>query len=156
MDMHPLELAKKIAEDPSKAWAIAKTAGELSTKLFAFRKSLKGSEEKHQVDEMLDTLSDLKQSASRLEDENRELREKLRFKSDDYVFRTPFRYHKDRPDVALCVKCFADNVEAPMGEPGVGVSPQYRHCLVCGNNVPIEKQSFRPSPRLSSDYPRGR
>jgi hypothetical protein len=122
MNMDPVELGKKIAEDPAKAWAVAKTAADLATRLFAFRKNLKSSAEKHEVDEILDALSDLKQSASRLEDENRELKEKLRFKSDDYVFRTPFRYHKDRPDVALCVKCFANNVEGPMGELGVGVT----------------------------------
>jgi hypothetical protein len=150
------DLANKVAEDPGRAWAIAKTAAELSKKLFAFRKTLKSNEEKHQIDEILDTLSDLKHSASTLEDENRDLKDRLRFKGDDYVFRTPFRYHKDRPDVPLCVKCFANNVEAPMGEPGMGVSPQYRLCLVCGNFVRIEKPSPQPSPRLTSDYPHGR
>ena len=47
-------------------------------------------------------LRDLKQSASKLEDENRELREKLRFKSEAYEFRDPFWYDKAHPDRALC------------------------------------------------------
>jgi hypothetical protein len=150
MGMH--DLLKKAAENPSGAWTVLKTASELSSKLFAFRKTLKSAEEKQQIDEILDALSELKQLASKLEDENRELRKNLRFRSDDYVFRTPFRFHKDRPDVALCVKCFANEIEAPMGEPGLGVSPRYRHCLVCGNNVEIEKQQTS-SMRLTSDYP---
>jgi len=49
---------------------------------------------KQQVDEILEKVRELKQSASELEDENRDLREKLRFKSDEYTFHTPFCYHK--------------------------------------------------------------
>lgn len=134
------------------ALTIAGKASDVSKKLYALANSLKDRDAKRQVEEIQDQLRELKQSASEIEDQNRDLREKLRFKSDDYVFRTPFRYHKDRPDVPLCVKCFAANVEAPMGEPGVGVSPGYRHCLVCGNNVAMEK-SFHPSPRIASDAP---
>ena len=72
------------------AWTIAKTAGEISKKLYELGKGLKDRDTKHQVDEIVDKLRELKQSASELEDQNRELREKLRFKSDDYVFRNPF------------------------------------------------------------------
>ncbi|HXW91132.1 MAG TPA: hypothetical protein VEK33_11345 [Terriglobales bacterium] len=64
---------------------------------------------------MLDDLHDLKQRASELEDENRELREQLRFKSDDYGFHHPFYYKKARPEQPLCPKCFASGVAAPMG-----------------------------------------
>jgi hypothetical protein len=149
---HLNDVVKKIAEDPSKAWEIAKTVAQVSTKVFNFRKTLKTSEEKHQVDEILDTLSELKQSAGELEDENRALRDKLRFKSDDYIFKNPFRYHKDRPDVALCVKCFADNIEAPMGEQGFGCTKENRRCLVCGGTVQVSKW-HDPSPRLRGDFP---
>lgn len=115
------------------AWTIAKTAGEISKKLYEFGKSLKDREAKQQVEEILDKVRELKQSASELEDENRELREKLRFKSDEYEFRTPFWYHKaTNPDQPLCPKCFAGSVPAPMGEPGQGCSNDYRRCLVCG------------------------
>src|SRR5260370_36635514 len=122
------------------AWTIAKTAGEISKKLYDFGKNLKDREAKQQVDEILDKVRELKHSASELEDENRALQEKLRFKSDDYVFRTPFRYPKDGRDQPLCVKCFAKNIEAPMGEQGVDCAAQYRRCLVCG-----QTEKVRPS-----------
>src|SRR6266851_131076 len=99
------------------AWTIAKTAGEISKKLYEFAKSLKDRDAKQQVEEMLDRLRELKHQASQLEDENRELREKLRFKGDDHEFRNPFWYHKANPERALCAKCFAKEIAAPMGEP---------------------------------------
>ena len=135
------------------ALTIAAKASDVSKKLYALANTLKDREAKRQIDEIQDQLRELKQSASELEDQNRDLRERLRFKSDEYVFRTPFRYHKDRPEVALCVKCFAKNVEAPMGELGVGVTPRYRQCLVCGNSVESQKGPFSSSPRLKSDVP---
>lgn len=64
---------------------------------------------------VLDKVRELKQSASELEDENRDLREKLRFKSDEYEFRDPYWYHKAHPKRALCPKCFAKEIAAPMG-----------------------------------------
>lgn len=118
-------------------WTIAKTAGEISKKLYEFGKSLKDREAKQQIDEMLDKLRELKQSASQLEDENRDMREKLRFKSEDYEFRTPFWYAKAHPDWPLCPKCFASNVAAPMGEEGQGCGEDYRTCLVCGHGVEV-------------------
>jgi hypothetical protein len=148
---HLNEVVRKVAEDPGKAWEIAKTVAQLSTKVFNFRKTLKGSEEKRQVDEILDALSGLKQSAAELEEENRELREKLRFKSDEYEFHNPFHYRKDRPDEPLCAKCFANHIEGHMGEMRSGF--HHRQCLVCGANVQVENQTFRPSPRLRGDFP---
>jgi hypothetical protein len=50
----------------------------------------KDRDAKQQVDEILDKLRELKQGASELEDQNREPRDKLRFKTGDYEFRTPF------------------------------------------------------------------
>jgi hypothetical protein len=113
------------------ALSLTKSAAELSKKLYEFGKGLKDREQKREVEEMQDALTEFKRSASELEDENRELREKLRFKSDDYVFRTPFRYHKDRPNEPLCMKCFAKGVVAQMGQAGFDCSPEYRRCLVC-------------------------
>ena len=98
------------------AWTIAKTAGDISKKLYAFGKSLKDRDAKQHVDEIVDSLRDLKQRASELEDENRELREKLRFKSDEYEFRDPFWYHKAHADQPLCPKCFASNIPALWAE----------------------------------------
>jgi hypothetical protein len=107
-------------------------------KVVNYRKTLTTSEEKHHVDEIYDALSELKHSAVELEDENRELREKLRFKSDEYIFRTPFRYHKDRPDEPLCMKCFAKGIEAQMSEMGThNCSKNERRCLVCSVVVEV-------------------
>jgi hypothetical protein len=125
-------------------WTIAKTAGEISKKLYEFQKGLKDREAKQHVDEILDKLRELKQSASELEDENRNLREKLRFKSDDYDFRTPFWYPKDSPNRALCAQCFAKQIAAPMGEQGHGCSREYRRCLVCGHVVQVSHSVYEP------------
>jgi hypothetical protein len=115
------------------AWTIAKTAAEVSRKLYEFGKGLKDREARQQVDEILDQVRDLKQSASELEDENRELREKLRFKSDDYEFDNPFWYHKTNPNQPLCPTCFARNVPAPMSAEGQDCGADRRRCLVCFN-----------------------
>jgi hypothetical protein len=125
------------------AWDLAKIAGEVSTKLYEFGKSLKDRELKHQIDEILDNVRELKQSASELEDENRELRERLRFKSDAYEFRTPFWYHKAHSKQALCAKCFAKDIAAPMSEQGLGCAPEYRRCLVCAEVVKVENHPPR-------------
>jgi len=128
---------------------IAKSAAEISNKLNELWKAAKDRETKQQIEVILDKLHELKQSASALEDQNRELREKLRFKSDEYEFRTPFWYAKKNPNQALCAKCFSKEVAAPMDEPGHGCSPDYRLCLVCGNSVEINqtvrKASLRPA-----------
>jgi hypothetical protein len=119
------------------AWTIAKALGEISKKLYEVGKGLKDREARQQVDQILDKVRELKQCASELEDENRELREKLRFKGDEYEFRNPFYYHKAKPDQPLCPKCFASYIAAPMGEPGQGCTSNYRQCLVCRNCVEV-------------------
>lgn len=106
------------------AWTIAKTAGDISKKLYEFGKSLKDRDAKQHVDEIVDNLRDLKQRAAELEDENRELREKLRFNSDEYEFRNPYWYHKARPTERLCPKCFAKGTAAAMSDAS-------DLCLVC-------------------------
>ena len=129
--------------DPQKvtaAWTLAKTSSEIIKKLFEFEKSVEDLGSKRQIDEMLDTLRDLKQSASELEDENRELREKLRFKTDEYDFKNPFWYDKAHSDRALCAKCYANNKIGPMGEKGQGCDDDYRCCLVCDNHVEVSHE----------------
>jgi hypothetical protein len=118
--------------DPVTAWTIAKTAGEISKKLYELGKGLKDREAKQQVDDLIDKLRELKQSASELEDENRELGEKLRFKSDEYGFRNPFYFRKALPEQPLCPKCFASNIAAPMSD-AYEASGLWRRCLVCGS-----------------------
>jgi hypothetical protein len=93
------------------------------------------------VDEVIDELRDLKQKASELEDENRHLREKLRFNSDASDFRNPFWYEKTHPERPLCAKCFADEKIGPMSELRQGAG-SYRRCLVCATHVEVEP--FRP------------
>lgn len=119
------------------AWGIAKTAGEISKKLYAFGKGLKDREAKQHVDEILDQLRELKQSASELEDENRELRDKLRFKGEDFEFKNPFWYDKAHPERPLCPKCYGNLQASPMSDAyrSVGV---WRKCLVCANPIEIE------------------
>jgi hypothetical protein len=117
--------------EPVAVLSLAKAAGEVTKKLYDVLKSVKDRELKQQIDEILDQLRELKHSAAELEQENRELREKLRFKSDDYVFHSPFWYDKNYPERALCPKCFASNIAAPMDEQGRGVNAGFRRCLVC-------------------------
>jgi len=119
-------------------WTIAKTAGDISKRLYELGKSIRDRDIKQQVDEVADKVRELKQSASELEDENRDLREKLRFNSDEYEFLHPFWYLKSNRVQALCPKCFANKVAAPMGAPGQGVSTGYRQCLVCTHVIQVE------------------
>jgi len=116
---------------------IVKSAGDISNKLNELWKTTKDRETKRQIEVILDKLHELKQSAGALEDENRTLGEKLRFKSDDFEFRTPFWFAKDSPQQPLCAKCFAQQIAAPMGEPGQGCNESYRRCLVCYNIVQV-------------------
>jgi hypothetical protein len=125
------------------AWTIAKTAGEISKKLYEFGKGLKEREAKQQVDDILDKVRELKQSASELEDENRDLKEKLRFKSDDFEFKTPFWFEKKHPDRALCPKCFSKQIVAPVSAPFESGTSIYRHCLSCDTNIVERRASGR-------------
>jgi hypothetical protein len=131
------------------AWGIAKTAGDISKKLYEFGKGLKDRDAKQYVDQIVDQLRELKQMASELEDENRE-RGKLQFKSDDFGFENPFRFELKHPDRPLCPKCFAKEIVAPMGEEGYGCALNYRRCLVCGELIEVRRTS-KPSLHLASD-----
>jgi hypothetical protein len=97
-----------MAIDPLTGWAIAKAAGELSKKLYEFGKGLKDRELKQQLNEILDGLHDLKHSASLLEDENRDLRDKLRFKGEDFDWQGYYHIEKKHPDRPLCPKCYSN------------------------------------------------
>jgi len=66
-----MESVGKVTTD----WTIAKTADEISKKLSGLANSLMDRDLKQQVDEILDQVSELKQSAAELEDENRDLRD---------------------------------------------------------------------------------
>lgn len=135
---------------------IAKSAAEISKKLDELWKAAKDRETKQQIEAVLDQLHELKRGAVALEDQNRELREKLRFKGDDYEFLTPFWYAKGNRMLPLCAKCFAQQIAAPMGEPGQGCNESYRRCLVCFNIVQVAEHRQVPSPRMRGDFPSGR
>ncbi len=133
--------------------SLVKSAADISKKLNEVWKGLKDRETKQQVEAILDNLHDLKQSAASLEDENRELREKLRFKRDHYEFRTPFWFAKDNPKQALCAKCFSQQIAAPMGVEGQGCTKLYRQCLVCHNCVQVAEHPHVSSRPMRSDFP---
>ena len=130
------------------AWTVVKTAGDITKKLNEVWKNLKDREAKHQVEEILDKVHELKQEAAALEDENRELRGKLRFKSDVYEFHTPFWYDKAHPDRALCPKCHAKQIDGQMGE---SEDSRCRQCLVCGEVISVYDRPRRQPP--TPQYP---
>jgi hypothetical protein len=107
-------------------------------------------ETKQQLMDVYDTLMNLKREAAELEDANRDLRQKLRFRSDDFEFKNPFWYEKTHADRPLCAKCFANEKVAPMGEPYRSTIAICRRCLVCDNRIEIE-----PAPRNHNYGPAG-
>src|SRR5215472_11539876 len=119
------------------ALGLTKTAGDVTSKLHEVYKNVKDREIKQQVADLLDRMQELKRSAYALEDENRDLREKLRFKSSDFEFHTPFWFAKGS-EQPLCPKCFAKNIAAPMGLPGQDCDPAYRRCVVCEKVVRVK------------------
>lgn len=98
-------------------------------------------ETKQQLMNVYDTLMDLKREAAELEDANRDLRQKLRFRGDDFEFKNPLWYERTHPERPLCPKCFGNEKAAPMSEP-FRATGMWRRCLVCGNAVEVE-----PAPR---------
>ena len=120
--------------DPITAISLAKNITELTKTLFTVAKEQQKQETKAELNEVIDKLLELKQQAVELEDENRELREQLRFKSGDFEFRAPFYYEKGKPNIPLCPKCFVEHkraapMDAPYQEhPG---SSRWRKCLAC-------------------------
>ena len=110
---------------------------------------------KRQLMDIYDTLMSLKREASELEDENRDLKEKLRFKGDEFEFKNPFYYDKSQPDQPLCPKCFAAEKIGPMSEiRGSANSRAYRRCLVCDNCINLEESPRRPGLRGPNSWMR--
>lgn len=133
--------------EPISAINLAKNISDLTKTLFAVAKEQQKQETKEKLNEVIDALMDLKQRAVELEDENRELKEQLRFKSDDFEYRQPFFYDKSKPNVPLCPKCFVEHKRAaPMSqqvhEDG-GVI--FRKCNVCDKLTYENVRQDRPS-----------
>jgi hypothetical protein len=139
--------------DPVTGWAIAKAAGEVTKTLYEFGKGLKSREEKQQVDEILDKLRELKQAASLLEEENRELRDKLRFKGDDFEWKVYYWVEKKHPDRPLCPKCFSKEMVAHLGYVlNTGGTP-FRICTVCKETTDVgPPESVRPHSHFPDGY----
>jgi hypothetical protein len=115
--------------------------------VFDIAQSTTKAEEKDRLMDVYDTLMDLKRAAADLEDENRELKLKLRFKSDDFAFRSPFYYEKnDAANQPFCPKCFSNEKTSPMGPTfRYNDGPLVRSCLVCN-------QVFSVGQRTTTDY----
>ena len=121
--------------DPITGWSLVKTIADATKNLYEVAKGLKDHETKQKVDEILDRLRDLKQQASELEDENHELRKKLRFRGDEFHFTNPFWFRTGDVAQAFCPKCFAKEIAAPMTKSFTTNGTMYRRCLVCGDVV---------------------
>ena len=109
-------------------------------------------EEKQELMEVYDTLMNLKRDAAELEDRNRDLNQKLRFKSDDFVFKNPFWFDKSHPDRALCPKCFSKQVVAPVAAPydnGIGV---FRRCLSCDTVIEESRSAKQRTPDFYGEH----
>ena len=111
------------------------TAGKT---IFEIAQGTSKLETKQQLMDVYDSLMSLKREAAELEDSNRDLKEKLRFKTDEFEFKNPFWYEKAHPDRPLCPKCFADKKIAPMSD-AYEASGLFRKCLVCGDYVEVER-----------------
>jgi len=92
-------------------------------------------EEKQQLMEVYDTLMNLKREAAELEDENHDLKSKLRFKSEEFEFKNPFWFEKKHPDRPLCPECFSKQIIAPVTEPYRGDFAIFRECLSCETSI---------------------
>ena len=92
-------------------------------------------ETKQQLMEVYDALMNLKRDAAELEDENHDLKEKLRFKSAEFEFKNPFWFDKNFPDRALCPKCFSKQIVAPVSAPYQSDNAVWRQCLSCETRI---------------------
>ena len=123
------------------------TAGKT---LYEVTQGVSNLDTKRQLMDVYDTLMNLKREAAELEDENRSLKAKLRFKSDDFEFKNPFWFEKTHPDRPLCPRCFAQEIAAPMGEPKPGNS--FLYCLVCHEAIEFQasRRGFHNFPDLTA------
>lgn len=123
--------------DPAAGISLFGTIAEATKKIAEVARAIKDHEAKGKLNDVYDTLISLKQNAAKLEDENRELKEKLRLKSDEFEFRNPFYYERRYADRPLCPKCFVESERiAPMETP-YRATGWYRQCLVCGKTFKV-------------------
>ena len=129
IDIQALTLFNAIAAAGKTIYGLAEGATEL--------------EEKQQLMEVYDTLMSLKRAAGDLEDENRELKGKLRFKTDEFDFDGMFWHDKNHPQRLLCPKCFSKETIGPVGEAYDNSHALYRRCLVCDEAYKVGESRHR-------------
>lgn len=117
--------------DPIAGLGLFKTVTQVGKAIAEIAKSIGDHKVKQELNDIYDNLMSLKQDIAGLEDENRELREKLRFKSDDFEFLNPFWYEPKHPDRPLCPTCFSKERVSPVSELRRNGTRQFRRCLVC-------------------------
>lgn len=135
-----------MALDPASAISLATNVTNLMKTLFGVAKEQQRQEVKDQIIEVIDALQELKLRAVELEDQNRELKEKLRFKSDDFDYREPFYFEKSKPNVLLCPRCFVEHKRAaPMSyQVRDDDGTVFRKCNVCDKITYEQRGQPRP------------
>lgn len=103
--------------------------------------------------EVYDQLMTLKHSAADLEDENHNLKQQLRFRSDDFEFENPFWFEKTHPRRLPYPKCWSNHMLAPVGGAFTDSGGTSRACLTCGKNILMTPGGSRRS-QIQPDYSR--
>jgi hypothetical protein len=121
--------------DPTTGLTLFNAIATAGKTLYEVTQGVSNLDTKRQLMEIYDALMSLKREASDLEDENHELKERLRFKGDEFEFRNPFWFEKKHPDRPLCPRCFANEKAAPLGEAYRAAAGMVRKCLVCDKTI---------------------
>lgn len=123
--------------DPAAGLALFNAIATAGKAVYDIAQGTSKIEAKQQLMDVYDTLMNLKRQAAELEDENRNLKERLRFSGDGFEFKNPFWYEKAHPDRPLCPTCFANQKVAPVSDIRRGSGSSWRICLVCSKPITI-------------------
>jgi hypothetical protein len=121
--------------DPQSGLTLFNAIATAGKTIFDIAQGTSKIEEKQELMSAYDLLMGLKRQVAELEDENHELKKKLRFRSGDFEFKNPFWFEKAFPERALCPKCFSKQIIAPVGKQydnGVAI---WRKCLTCESAI---------------------
>jgi hypothetical protein len=122
------------------AYTVVKLTTEVMSRANGLYQKMTTRELKATVEDLVDTLHELKRLAIVLEDEKRGLEEKLRFKSEEYKFDGHFFYHKDHPEEPLCPGCHANFKDANMS-PVIAATIPLRKCFACDKCVYLRDEA---------------
>jgi hypothetical protein len=126
-----------MAMDSQSGFALFNAIAAAGKTIYEIAQGVSTIETKQELMGVYDALMSLKREAAELGDTNRALQQKLRFKSEDFEFRSPFYFDKKQPAIPLCAKCFAKEIIGPMREADNSDDGVYRRCLVCDNYVRV-------------------